>query len=182
MSASSPLYYIGPPGPACDTCRAVDPEVRVFGNAAAFLGAAQEEPGLVVLSVADAAEALALAGRLGDAGPGWVLALATPGDPPAFRTLSLGVASGAEDVAAHLREAPLGKTTLVDLREALGQIQRARHDLNNPLTAALAEVQVLLMDAEDSGADPEALLAVQAQLRRIRDLLIDTNHLRLPAT
>jgi signal transduction histidine kinase len=57
------------------------------------------------------------------------------------------------------------------------ELRRVRHDVNNPLGAALAEVQLLLMDA----ADPDlrrALETIQEQLRRIRDLLVA---LKLPA-
>ena len=52
--------------------------------------------------------------------------------------------------------------------------------MNNPLTAAVAEVQILLMDAAENPEAQEGLLVVQEQLRRIRDLVAATGHLRLP--
>jgi signal transduction histidine kinase len=54
--------------------------------------------------------------------------------------------------------------------QVIDRIRVARHDINNPLAAALAETQLLLMDA----SDPEtrrALEAIQAQLRRIATLV-----------
>lgn len=57
---------------------------------------------------------------------------------------------------------------LVPIAEVGARLRTLRHDLNNPLAAAFAEVQLLLMDVHD----PEvrrALASVEAQLRRIRD-------------
>jgi signal transduction histidine kinase len=54
--------------------------------------------------------------------------------------------------------------------QVIDRVRVARHDINNPLAAALAETQLLLMDA----TDPEmrrALEAIQAQLRRIATLV-----------
>lgn len=67
------------------------------------------------------------------------------------------------------------------LRALLRAVARARHDINNPLTSALAEVQLLLMDLEGEGTDGElreSLLLVQAQLRRIRDLVQELHQFR----
>ena len=54
---------------------------------------------------------------------------------------------------------------------------RARHDINNPLTAATAETQLLLMDVED-GEVRTALEAIEEQLRRIRDLTAGLTRVR----
>jgi len=66
------------------------------------------------------------------------------------------------------------------LRLVMRSLSRARHDINNPLTSALAEVQLLLLD---SGSDPglaESLEIIQEQLRRIRDLVIGLSRFRPP--
>ena len=64
---------------------------------------------------------------------------------------------------------------------ALGalEVARIRHDLNNPLTSALAEVQLLLFDANDEELR-ESLEVNQNQLRRMRDLIASTSHMRPP--
>lgn len=124
--------------------------------------------------------AVGLLRDLWDAGPGWTLAVADGGDPPTLRTLSLGLPTGPEALVQHMVGAVGAQVTLIDLREALIQIAKNRHDVNNPLTAALAETQILLMDADDDPETREALLTVQEQLRRIRDLVASTGHLRLP--
>lgn len=68
---------------------------------------------------------------------------------------------------------------LLELRTVLSEVARARHDINNPLTAALAETQLLLMDIEE-GEVREAVLVVERQLRRIRDLVARLSSIRPP--
>jgi len=77
-----------------------------------------------------------------------------------------------------MAEGALEQGTLLELHGVLAEVARARHDLNNPLTSALAEVQILLMDAPPGGAEEESLLIIQDQLRRLRDRLVATRHLR----
>jgi signal transduction histidine kinase len=66
---------------------------------------------------------------------------------------------------------------LLELHRVLLEISRARHDINNPLTSALAETQILLLDVPP-GEVRDGLETVQTQLRRIRDLVAATRHLR----
>lgn len=61
----------------------------------------------------------------------------------------------------------------VSFRIALKDLSRIRHDINNPLTAALAEVQLALMDLEPGSDSAEGMEVVERQLRRIRDLAAD---------
>jgi signal transduction histidine kinase len=108
------------------------------------------------------------------------VAIAGGEEPVEFRTVALGIASDAEAIGTH-RVGEVGyRTALVDMHEALVQVARTGHDVNNALTAALAEVQILLMDLEDEGELREALDIIQEQLRRIRDLVANTGHLRPP--
>jgi signal transduction histidine kinase len=65
-------------------------------------------------------------------------------------------------------------------RYALGILSKIRHDLNNPLTAALAETQLLLMDVKEGTEESQALRTVEQQLHRIRDLVALLNALRPP--
>lgn len=68
----------------------------------------------------------------------------------------------------------------LELRGVLDRVRRVRHDINNPLTAALAEIQLLLMD-ETEGETRESLEVVQEQLRRIRDRVHELAVLRPPS-
>jgi signal transduction histidine kinase len=54
-------------------------------------------------------------------------------------------------------------------------LARIRHDLNNPLTAALAETQLLRLDSDEEG-----LAVIEEQLRRLRDLILELGAWRLP--
>jgi signal transduction histidine kinase len=63
------------------------------------------------------------------------------------------------------------RSSVLSLRLALGDVARVRHDLNNPLTAALAEVQLLRMERPEGSEDAEALEVVEEQLKRIRDMV-----------
>jgi signal transduction histidine kinase len=56
------------------------------------------------------------------------------------------------------------------IHQILDRVRATRHDINNPLAAALAETQLLLMDESDEDAR-RALDAVQSQLRRIATLI-----------
>jgi len=58
-------------------------------------------------------------------------------------------------------------------------VAKARHDLNNPLTSGLAEVQLLLMDDHPPEVQ-ESLETIQEQFRRLRDVVADLSRLRVP--
>jgi len=92
------------------------------------------------------------------------------------RPISVGTDEPLEAVAERLAH-PDGHPPILDLRHVLQAVARARHDINNPLTSALAEVQLLLMDHSDVELR-ESLLTVQSQLRRIRDMVLALTRLR----
>jgi len=75
-----------------------------------------------------------------------------------------------ETLQGRLREED-SRASLLSLRLLVAELARVRHDLNNPLTAALAEVQLLLMDQPGDSEEAESLRVVEAQLKRIRDLV-----------
>ncbi len=68
---------------------------------------------------------------------------------------------------------------VLELRHVLTRVARGRHDLNNPLTSAMAETQLALLDTEDP-ALRRALEVVEVQLRRIRDLVAGLRAFRPP--
>jgi signal transduction histidine kinase len=58
------------------------------------------------------------------------------------------------------------------LHELVALVRQVRHDANNPLTAALGHVQLLL--EAPAAADPEirdSLRVVETELRRLHDIL-----------
>ncbi|TVP56732.1 MAG: hypothetical protein EA351_07395 [Gemmatimonadales bacterium] len=68
----------------------------------------------------------------------------------------------------------------LSFRHAMADLATVRHDINNPLTAALAEVQLTLLDVEPGSEQEESLQVVERQIRRIRDLVIELNAYRTP--
>ncbi len=68
----------------------------------------------------------------------------------------------------------------LSFRHAMTDLATVRHDINNPLTAALAEVQLTLLDVEPGSEQEESLQVVERQIRRIRDLVIELNAYRTP--
>lgn len=110
--------------------------------------------------------------------PGDWSALLVEGEGSALRALPLSPGS-----VGPLREAAAFEQSIGGMRTLLRSVGRARHDLNNPLTSALAEVQLLLMDHPPGGPDSEmreSLLLVETQLRRIRDLVQGLARFRPP--
>lgn len=138
---------------------------------------AGRDPGVVLLDVEGMpAEELVQATAMLPP-PDWVLALFMPGDEPTVRTLSLSPRDDLAAVAARVGEPDAHREVLLEIHRILAEVARARHDINNPLTSALAETQILLLDVEERETR-EALDTVQTQLRRIRDLVASTRHIR----
>lgn len=71
-------------------------------------------------------------------------------------------------------------TGLLSFRNLMKDLSRIRHDINNPLTAAFAEVQLLMMDVDPASETGEALGVVEEQLFRIRDLVAELSSFRPP--
>ena len=65
------------------------------------------------------------------------------------------------------------------IAELIQHVRRVRHDANNPLTAALGHVQLLLDDP--AVTDPEvidSLKIVESELRRLTDILRQLNEIK----
>jgi signal transduction histidine kinase len=92
--------------------------------------------------------------------------------------ISMGYLQSLDDVLNAAR--PDSVAPVLELGVVLRHVARARHDINNPLTSALAETQLLLMDV-DEGELRESLETIQRQIRRIRDLVAELSVLRPPA-
>jgi hypothetical protein len=92
--------------------------------------------------------------------------------------VSLGWPTGFDEILRWADGA--ADTTVLELRHVLTRVARARHDVNNPLTSAMAEAQLALLDVEQPGIR-EGLLVIEEQLRRIRDLVAALRVLRPPS-
>lgn len=65
-------------------------------------------------------------------------------------------------------------------KEMVELVRKVRHDANNPLTAALGHVQLLLDDPAITDDDvKESLRIVEGELRRITEILRKLNEVKL---
>jgi signal transduction histidine kinase len=177
-----PIYVLAPDGadPGLDELIPGWKPVRVE-----HAGALRDlPPGLVLLPVGTGADrvldALAVAAQ-GPSDAGWlpVLVEAGPdGGPARLLPVSIGWACDPAALARWLSGAE--DALVLELRQVLVRIARGRHDLNNPLTSAMAETQLALMDVQDAGIR-QGLETVEEQLRRIRDLIAGLRTLRPPS-
>lgn len=66
------------------------------------------------------------------------------------------------------------------IQEFVDIVRRVRHDANNPITAALGHVQLLLEDpAVTDGEVRESLVIIEGELRRLIDILRRLNEIRV---
>ena len=66
------------------------------------------------------------------------------------------------------------------LAEIVALVRRIRHDANNPITAALGHVQLLLDDPAVQDADVrESLQVVESELRRLIGIMRGLNEVKL---
>jgi signal transduction histidine kinase len=72
------------------------------------------------------------------------------------------------------------KNSMNDLEAIVDLIRRVRHDANNPLTAALGHVQLLLDDPAVVDEEVrESLRVVESELRRLTQILRRLNEIKL---
>jgi signal transduction histidine kinase len=173
------IYIVAPEGALRDRCATLLPSARVLGPGLDLDVLDSAPPGVVLVEPGGVgAGELMRAAKAMRAEEGWRICTVEEreGESVEVRTVSLGAGHTAQDVLRFAGEGS-GVGQLLELHGVLAEIARARHDLNNPLTSALAEVQILLMDAA-GGPEEESLLTIQEQLRRLRDRLVATRHLR----
>ena len=178
-----PIYIVAPAGARTETLSMDElaDSVRRLESVGALGSLHEKEPGLVLVDrdTVDEADLVALADRIAQAAAGWILAVIEGDTEPTVRTLGFGLANSGSEIVSFALEPNENRGVLMELRGVLADVARIRHDLNNPLTSALAEVQLLLFDAHDEEVR-EALEVIQSQLRRMRDLVASTSHMRPP--
>jgi signal transduction histidine kinase len=181
MSRARPVYLLAPPGSdsGLDGLFPGRATVRV-ARASALSDLA---PGLLLLPLQTIeGDELLAALQVAAAGPvesGWlpVLVVDVAGQPRMLLPVSLGWATNPAELERWVEGAE--DAQVLELRHVLTRVARARHDLNNPLTSAMAETQLVLLDARDPGLR-SGLEAVEEQLRRIRDLVATLRIFRPP--
>ena len=175
---SGPVHLIAASSDVSAVFTGAGVEAATFDDLPGLGPLEEKEPGVILIDRASTSEqdALALAERVSRAGPGWVLAMLAANDEKSARTVSLGAPHSVEEVAGWAASESESSHVLMDLDGVLADVARLRHDLNNPLTSALAEVQLLLFDVEDAEVR-ESLEVAQTQLRRMRDMIAAARHL-----
>ena len=169
---SLPVYLVQPAGPERDE------NLQVLGAEAVALddldALAGRPPGLIVLD--PRAGPVASLPPTGGRGPlQWRVALLSETGRGRVRWLSIGDEVALPELNASLANASEGAPA--GLESVLAAIGRLRHDINNPLTAALVEVDLMRMDAEEGSELADSLEAIRRQLDRIRELAEATRKL-----
>jgi signal transduction histidine kinase len=168
-----PVYLLGSGAPAVHARALAGVALRsAYDTAGDFLPLGPRLPGLVLLLPAlTPADVLAVLRACSEAGGAWtpVLVEAT-GDGATAIPLDVGYRCPLELLARAWQQPENGDGVPLHAAQLAERVRMARHDINNPLAAALAETQLLLMDATDEET-LRALTAIQTQLRRIRELL-----------
>ena len=183
MSQLRPVYVVGPASVTRDEAtRTLAPEldVRTVDDVARLLEElpppTEELPGstgaqgvVVALPELSPGDVLALLRGLAERPDAWLPLVMESGDEGlTARPVSLGFAEELGPVTKRGAD-PDAELPVLELRRVLKIVARARHDINNPLTAGLAEAQLLLMDVEDAELRESVELS-QAQLNRFKDL------------
>jgi signal transduction histidine kinase len=106
-----------------------------------------------------------------------VLVEADPKGGVRTRPISIGWAAAPAELARWAEGEPYAD--VFELRHVLLRVARSRHDLNNPLTSAMAEVQLALMDATEPNVR-SGLDTIEQQLERMRDMIAHLKALRTP--
>lgn len=184
MAEPLPRYILSTSAPTMQRARraleALEPLVEI-PSVDAVLNGAEVAPGWVFLPPDVPAEELGrllvgLGGRDGSWSP---VALREHEGELRFVPLSPGFLRPMEELVAGVTTGG-PDAAFFSFRYALGILSKIRHDVNNPLTAALAETQLMLMDVEEGTEESQSLRTVEEQLHRIRDLVALLNALRPP--
>jgi signal transduction histidine kinase len=181
MTDSKPVYVLAPRGVAAV------PSGLVPGHDPIPLAHPDElrgrAPGVLLLPLAElpADQLLAALGTAADASSEapWLIVLvdADPKGGVRARPVSLGWPAAPAELARWAEGEPAA--AVFDLRHVLARVARSRHDLNNPLTSAMAETQLALMDSTEPPVR-ESLETIGQQLKRMRDMIAGLKAIRPP--
>lgn len=187
MDASVALHVIAPSGRGRARIEAALEPLRpvVHDSVDTFRRDALGDACAVVVDVDGGVESRALLDlccEVADERREWIVLL--PEDDGAggvtLRPLSTGFPMDPGSLRAFLDD-DQNDTPPLELHHVLRAVARVRHDINNPLTAGMAETQLLLMDVGDDDEARESLETVHRQLERIQNLVKEMRRLRRPA-
>ncbi len=184
LSRHEPRYLLAPPGSLTPELRsrleALGPFSEVDSPDALGNGDAAEPGWILVPARAGAGPVTALLERLGGMPGVWSpLLVVEQGEEVSVLPISPGFRSDLDEVRGRLEREDAADAVL-SFRKALPVLSRVRHDINNALTAAFAEVQLLLLDIAPGSEEERSLRSVETQLRRVRDLVAELSPIRPP--
>lgn len=186
MDGVVPLHVVAPSGGGSSRIASAVEQMNptVHDSVEAFRAGVGDEACAVVVDVdggVDGRALLELCREVADGRREWIVLLPEDDgdDRIRFRPFSAGFSMDAGPLSSFLggedeEDPPL------ELHEVLRFVARIRHDINNPLTAGLAETQLLMMDVGDDAEMAESLETIQRQLQRIQKLVKDLTRLRRP--
>lgn len=186
MDGAVPLHVIAPSGRGrsriASSLGQMNPAVH--DSVEAFRRGVGDEPCAVVVDVdggVDSRALLELCREVADGRREWIVLLPEDdgGGGIRFRPFSAGFSMDAGPLSSFL-DGEGEEDPPLELHEVLRFVARIRHDINNPLTAGLAETQLLMMDVGDDAEMTESLETIQRQLQRIQRLVKDLTRLRRP--
>lgn len=186
MDRSTPRYLLAPPGSVPDPLRAelagsgtlyeVDSVELLLSGAD---GGPTHPPGWIFLPPSTSPDVIVrLLGRLAGEPADW-FPLQLVEEAGGWTALPLSTAKPQPLVQVMEAIEGVGKPAgLYSYRAMMGVVSHVRHDINNALTAALAETQLAQLDVEPGTEMETGLQTVESQLRRIRDLVADLGVVR----
>lgn len=168
-----PVYFVSPHAPRREAlASSLGESVTVVSSLEALGELEAGPPGVILLDRDDADDGriLDLVYRIARDLPEWRVAVLEGEGSTTLRSLSLGPMLSIGEVAALAENPEASRDTLAGMRFVLDEVAHARHRLNNQLTSALAETQLLLMDVTDDEAR-ESYEIIHRQLCGMRDVI-----------
>lgn len=186
MAAAVPLHVIAPSGRGrARIAAALEPlSPSVHDSVDAFRMTVADGACAVIVDVDGGVDSRALLGlcrEVADRRREWIVLLPEEDARGGmrFRPFSAGFTVDPEPLASFL-DGDGAEDPPLELHEVLRYVARVRHDINNPLTAGMAETQLMMMDIGDDQELNESLETIQRQLQRIQMLVKDLTRLRRP--
>lgn len=171
-----PRYLLAPPGSPPEGLHAVlggPDRVQEHPSVASLLEGDGAEPGWIFLPPGIPPETvIELLLRLAREPGAWSPIQLVPGDSGGWDAVPLSTA-GRQGLPRVLDgiDGTMSPAGMFSYREMMRIVSDVRHDINNALTAALAETQLALLDVQPETELEAGLRTVEAQLRRVRDLV-----------
>lgn len=168
-----PIYLVARSGSRRDEiARSLGASVTAFDSVEALGRLGDLPAGVILIGREDGGDTqvLDLVSRIVADSPLWRVGVAVGDDGEAYRSLSLGPRVEAGEISVKAQDSDSSRDMLAGMRYVLEEVAEARHVLNNQLTSALAETQLLLLDVTDDEAR-ESYVIIYQQLKGMRDVI-----------